>query len=74
MGKEKAFQTMSSMTSAQLISVAAKGLTLNPPCIPPYTVRDHDYHFICTLAITCFIILTNTHTHTHKCSSCDLYD
>lgn len=39
MGKEKAFQTMSSMTSAQLISVAtAKGLTLNPPCIPPYTV------------------------------------
>ncbi|KAL7028657.1 hypothetical protein ACKWTF_005940 [Chironomus riparius] len=37
MGKEKAFQTMSSMTSAQLISVAAKGLTLNPPCIPPYT-------------------------------------
>ena len=39
MGKEKAFQTMSSMTSAQLISVAAKGLTLgNPPCIPNYTV------------------------------------
>jgi hypothetical protein len=39
LGKEKAFQTMSSMTSAQLISVAAKGLTLgNPPCIPTYTV------------------------------------
>ncbi|KAG5684616.1 hypothetical protein PVAND_013839 [Polypedilum vanderplanki] len=37
MGKEKAFQTMSSMTSAQLISVAAKGLALNPQCIPPYT-------------------------------------
>ncbi|CAO1399310.1 unnamed protein product [Diamesa serratosioi] len=32
-GQEKAFQTMSSMTSAQLISVATKGLT---PCIPPY--------------------------------------
>jgi hypothetical protein len=42
MGKEKAFQTMSSMTSAQLISaVAAKGLTLNPPCIPSYTVSTH---------------------------------
>lgn len=42
MGKEKAFQTMSSMTSAQLISCAtAKGLTLNPQCIPPYTVSTH---------------------------------
>lgn len=42
MGKEKAFQTMSSMTSAQLISCAtAKGLTLNSPCIPPYTVSTH---------------------------------
>lgn len=45
MGKEKAFQTMSSMTSAQLISVAAKGLTLgNPPCIPNYTVSTQKDH------------------------------
>lgn len=44
MGKEKAFQTMSSMTSAQLISVATvKGLTLNPPCIPSYTVSTLKY-------------------------------
>ena len=50
MGKEKAFQTMSSMTSAQLISVAtAKGLTLNPPCIPPYTVSTHTHSLSVTL-------------------------
>ena len=42
-GKEKVFQTMSGMSSAQIVTaVATKGLALtNPPCLPYHSgVRE----------------------------------
>lgn len=63
---------MSSMTSAQLISVAAKGLTLaNPSCIPSYTVSTTRHNFwwnIFTWCCSCCFWLTARHNINHAYS------